>query len=140
MKFDMKPKDKAFLKLANKIAAGRGTGQDRVELEAMMKENPELRDEFGALQRNLRDEETAEFWAVAVRAMVGAAIPEEVKQIESLKTTDLERWEKYQDALDLINAMASRHDSLKSRKIEPMPLHVRKELLRQLSLEKTKAD
>ena len=140
MKFDMKPPDKAFLKLAERVAAGKGSGKDRVELESMMKENPELREEFAELQRNLLDEETAEFWAVAVRVMVGTSSKAEVKQIESLKTDDQKQWGKYQDALDFINAMSSRHDSPESRKIEPMPPHVRKELLRQLSLVKVEVE
>lgn len=137
MRFDMRPEDKAFLRLAEKVAAGKGSRNDRDELKIIMKENPELGEEFDKLRRNLDDEMAAEFWSVAVRVMVGTASPEEVNQIESLKTTDPHQWEEYQDALDFVNAMASLRESPKSPKIEPMPPHVRKELLRQLRLEKT---
>ncbi len=136
MKFDMKSQDKAFLRLAERVAAGKESGKDRDELESMMKENPELGEEFDKLQRNLSDELASEFWSVAVRVMVGTASPDEVNRIESLKTTDAKQWEKYQDALDFINSMASLRNPPKNPKIEPMPPHVRKELLRQLSLDK----
>jgi ATP-dependent helicase/DNAse subunit B len=140
MKFDMKPQDKAFVKLAQKVAAGKSSSKDQVELESMMRQNPELREEFSELQRNLLDEKTADFWAVAVRVMVGTASKKEAKQIESLRTENPKQWEKYQDAVDFLDAMASRHEAVKDRKIEPMPPDVRKELLRQLSLDKPEGE
>jgi len=132
MKFDMKPQDKAFLKLAEAVAAGEGSSKDRAELELMMQDDPELEMEFVQFQRNLRDERLAEFWSVAVRVMVGTACPEEVKQIESLRTSDPKRWEKYLAALAFVDEMASRHDSANSLKTEPMPSHVRQKLLSEL--------
>ena len=135
MKFDMKPQDKTFLKLAEAVAAGEGSSKDRAELKLMMQDDAELQVEFAQFQENLRDERLAEFWSVAVRVMVGTARPEEVQQIESLKTSDPERWEKYLAALEFMDAMASRPDSANSLKTEPMPSYVRQNLLSELGPE-----
>jgi len=136
MKFDMKPTDRAFLQLAEKVAAGKGTSKDQAELDSMMKQNPEFRVEFTEFQRNLHDEQTAEFWAVAVRVLVGAATKDEIRRIESLKTDDPRRWEKYQDALEFLNGMAARPEIMKNAKPRLMPAHLRKELLGDLSSKK----
>lgn len=132
MKFDMKPEDRAFLKLAEAVATGTGDSKKREELEMMMQNNPELRAEFAELQKNVRDENLAEFWSVAVRVMVGTASPQEVEQVESWKSREPERWGKYQEALEFVDALASRHDSLKRLKIGPLPPKVREKLLKEL--------
>lgn len=136
MKFDMQPSDKAFLRLAEKVAAGKGSSKDQAELDSMIEQNPELNAEFAELKRNLRDEQTAEFWGVAVRVMVGAATKDEIRRIEALKTDEPQQWEKYQDALEFLNGMAVRPEVLRHSKPRQMPPNLRKELLSNLSSQK----
>jgi len=91
--------------------------------------------EYHQLLRSLRDEEAAEFWSVAVRVMLGTATSSEVHQIESLKKTNVKQWKKYQDAVEFIDGMAACHSLKRNRRIETMPPHIQKQLMKQLGFD-----
>lgn len=129
MKFEMSSQDKAFLTLASKVVSGHATAKEQIDFEKLLSDQPHYRREFRGLDRELWHERQQQFWLSAVRVILKIANPEEAKMIESLKETDPKQWDKYQDAVQFLEVLASRAESIKTMKIQPMPAHVREELL-----------
>ena len=138
MKFEMNFQDKAFLTLALKIVSRHATAKEKTDFERLLRDQPHYRQEGRRLDRELRHDHQHQFWLSAVRVILNVASPEEVKMIESLKETDPEQWDKYQDAVEFLEVLASRAESIKTMKIQPMPARVREELFAGLKATRTR--
>jgi len=132
MKFEMNFQDKAFLKLAAKVASSQATAEEQLDLEKLLHDHPRYEPEFLQLKQELRQDHKASLWLSALRVMLKTADPKEIKNIAALKQADPEQWREYQDAKEFTEALASREESVKTMKIQAMPDHVRKELLARL--------
>ncbi|MCY2924804.1 MAG: hypothetical protein NT031_05095 [Planctomycetota bacterium] len=129
MRFEMSSQDRAFLTLASKVVGGHATAKEKIDFERLLIDQPSFRQEFRRFEEELRYDRQQEFWLSAVRVILKVASAEEVKMIRSLKETDPKQWEKYQDALEFLEVLAARAESIKTRKVQPMPAPVREELL-----------
>jgi hypothetical protein len=129
MKFEMSSQSRVFLTMASKVVSGHATAKEKLDFERLLIDQPRYRQEFRRFDRELRYDHEQEFWLSAVRVILKVASAEEVKMIKSLKETDPEQWEKCQDAVEFLEVLASREESLKTLKIQPMPARVREEML-----------
>lgn len=125
----MSSQDRAFLTLASKVVGGHATAKEKIDFERLLIDQPSFRQEFRRFEEELRYDRQQEFWLSAVRVILKVASAEEVKMIRSLKETDPKQWEKYQDALEFLEVLAARAESIKTMKVQPMPAPVREELL-----------
>jgi hypothetical protein len=132
MKLEMNAGDVSFLQLAAKVAGGKADPKDKMELAALLKKLPELREEFREVEVEIEQENQEKFWDLALRVLFQTATPEEVKQLQSLKHDHPRQWMEYQDALGFLKAMASCPTSMKDVKLEPMPEDVQAEMLKSL--------
>lgn len=145
MNFEINSQDKAFLKLAAKVATGQAADDEKARLESLIRDQPRYVREFGKLQREFANDMKADLRISALKIMLGKAKPAEIKAIAALKQAHPEHGDTYQDAVDFLQNLATREDSKKTMKIQPMPDRVRKELQsklqearEQISLRKTR--
>lgn len=132
MKFEISSQDKAFLTMASKIISGNATASERSEFEQMIRSQPRYTKQFQQLNRELRHDNQNQFWVSVVRVILKVADPAEVKMIESLKETNPDQFEQYQEAVEFLVVLASREKALKTMKLQPMPTHVREKALADL--------
>lgn len=138
MKYEMSSQDKAFLTLALKVASGHATTPQRIELEKLIRDQPRYRKDFKRLNEGLTDEKQNQFWISAIRVLLKIADPAEAKMIESLKETDPGQWGEFQDAVEFLTILASRQEAMKTMKIQPMPAHIREDVLSGLKAWRTR--
>jgi len=83
MRFEIKPEDKKFLELVANVVYGKASDAEKTSLEALLRDRPDLKDEFRSMRRGVQTEGLQHFWDLALRQIFGTASAAEVKELEA---------------------------------------------------------